>query len=152
MEKMWIIISNIAAILSIISAIISFIQVVKAKKIKKETERIKNIINEKFNVYINSQLLTDIHNILGELNKNRKKPFNNNPLMISQKLYNSVSFLLVTIRSQGIYEEAEVKKAVSKCEQIIKNLNAQDFTNQISDLLGNLSDIARYIDVSQRRI
>lgn len=149
---MWTTISNIAAAISILSAIFSFFQAYKAKKQKSDIERIKNLINEKFTVYINTQLLTDIRSILEELNKNRKKPFDNNPLMISQKLYKSVSLLLITIRSQGIYEEPDIKEAVSKSEQIIKSLNATDFSNQISDLLGYLSDIARHIDVSQRRL
>ena len=71
--------------------------------------------------------------------------------MISRKLYKSVSLLLVNIRSQKIYEEPDIKKAITKSEQIIKNLNEKDFSDQISELLGYLSDIARHIDISQRR-
>lgn len=148
---MWQIISNIAAIISILSAIVSVYQAYKAKQQRTETEKVKDFVIEKFTVYIESKLLSEIHSIQEELNKNRKKPFTNNPLMISQKLYNSVSLLLLNIRSQKIYEEPDIKEAITKSEEIIKNLNEKDFSDQISDLLGCLSDIARHIDISQRR-
>ena len=148
---MWTIISDVAAVFSILAAIFSFYQAYKAKKQRAETEKVKDYVVERFSIYIESRLCSEIHSIQEELNKNRKKPFNNNPLMISRKLYNSVSLLLVNIRSQKIYEESDVKKAVKKSEQIVKNLNEKKFSDQISDLLGCLSDIARHIDVSQRR-
>ena len=92
---MWQVISNIAAVISILSAIVSVYQAYKAKQQRTETEKIKDFVIEKFIVYIDSKLLTEIRSIQEELNKNRKKPFTNNPLMISRKLYKSVSLLLV---------------------------------------------------------
>ena len=69
---MWQVISNIAAVISILSAIVSVYQAYKAKQQRTETEKIKDFVIEKFTVYIDSKLLTEVRSIQEELNKNRK--------------------------------------------------------------------------------
>ncbi len=146
------IVTDVASFFSILSAIFAFWQAYQARKQKNEVEKIKDSLIKHFTVYTDTKLLYKIFSVRDELNKNRLKPFNNNPLMIGKKLNNSISGLLSDIRGQSIYDEANIKKAVNQSESIIKNLNAEDFSNQISDLVANLSDIARYIDTEQRRI
>lgn len=146
------VISIIGTVVSVIAAIFSFIQAIKAKKEKSESQKIKEYIIEKYANYNDSQLRIEIVNVLRDLSKIRKKAFEQNPLTTGRKLFDDISQLLIKIQSQKIYETEAITNSVKACNLIIDNLNKTKFSEQMSDLIGHLSDIARHIDNSIRSV
>lgn len=146
------VISVIGTAVSVIAAIFSFIQAIKAKKEKSESQKIKEYIIEKYANYNDSQLRIEIVNVLKDLSKIRKKPFEQNPLTTGRKIFDDISQLLIKIQSQKIYETEVITNSVNACNLIITNLDKTTFSEQMSDLIGHLSDIARHIDNSIRSV
>ena len=145
-------ISVIGSIVSIVAAGFSCCQAINARKEKSEAQKIKDYIIEKYANYNNSQVRNEIVSILKELSKNRNKPFDQNPLTTGRRLFNDISQLLIKIRSQQLYESEQINKSVNECNLIISKFDKHKFSEQISDLIGHLSDIARHIDNSIRSV
>ena len=145
-------ISVIGSIVSIVAAGFSCCQAINARKEKSEAQKIKDYIIEKYANYNNSQVRNEIVSILKELSKNRNKPFDQNPLTTGRRLFNDISQLLIKIRSQQLYESEQINKSVNECNLIISKFDKHKFSEQMSDLIGYLSDIARHIDNSIRSV
>ncbi|NLM00705.1 MAG: hypothetical protein GX220_04550 [Treponema sp.] len=146
------VLSVIGTAVSVIAAIFSFIQATKSKKEKSESQKIKEYIIEKYANYNDSQLRIEIVHVLKDLSKIRKKPFEQNPLTTGRKIFDDISQLLIKIQSQKIYETEVITNSVNACNLIITNLDKTTFSEQMSDLIGHLSDIARHIDNSIRSV
>lgn len=146
------IISIVTSAVSIISAIVSVIHAFKAKKEKKEAQKIKEYIFEKYDNYNDSQLRVEIINLSNDLSKIREKSLEKNPLTTGRNLFDDISELLIKLQSQKIYEIESITNSVKECRLIIANLDKSRCNEQISDLIGHLTGIARHIDKSIRSI
>jgi len=136
---------------SVFAAVFSLIQARNARKSKNDAEKLKNYLIEKYTNYNDSQLRTKIIIILDQICRNRAKSFSQNPLAKKGKLYTELSALLIEIRSQKIYEIEIITENINRCEAILSNFDEVKYSDQMSDIIGSLTNIARHIDVSIRR-
>mgnify|MGYP001450505020 CR=1 FL=1 len=137
----------IGTTVSILAALFSLWQALKAKK---ESEKIKNYIIEKYSNYENAQLRTEINLALQELNKIKYKIFNQLQTTSGGKKFEVIENLIIKTKSQKIYEILEVKNSIDLCTKILNILNANKFKEQISELISCLANISRYIDKTVR--